>query len=349
MANYGVLTIDNVDMDTVLKRYELPTREAYNLQADADFKAALATEIDEGWYEFPTTAAQVQELGPMGKPDPQQQKWGKKQRDVRKFGNAWAYTYEWLARTRSLKSLTDIQMRCFRADKDLVNAMVLNPLFASTTYWGLVNGSYAPTEGLTAPPTYGQNTFVNAHTHYLTTGTTALTTTTPITEAKRHLAEHGHPGPYTAFCNSETIKDIEDMAGWYPRANGPMYNTILDRIAMNGFAGRMLGVDWVETEWVPANYIVMVSSPDAKELVGFVQLTAEQAHGLVLFRDNIPLTRETLGNPGIGAYPLINSFYLRWCNTYVLLRTAAVVIQVTEGNFADPDIPSVVIDTDHGG
>jgi len=349
MANYGALTIDNVDMDTVLKRYELPRREAYNLRADADFQSALAFQTDEGWHEFPVTQFQVQELGPLGKPDPQQQVWGKKQRDVRKFGNAWAYTYEYLARKKTMKDIEEAQMRCFNADTDLVNAMVLNPLFASTTYWGLVNGAYAPTEGLTAPPTYGQNTFVNAHTHYLTTGTGALTTTTPITEAKRHLAEHGHGGPYTAFCNSETIKDIEDMAGWYPRANGPMFNQILDRIASNGFNGRMLGVDWVESEWIPANYIIMVSSPDANKLIAMTQLPAEQAHGLVLCRDNFPLTRETLAAPNIGTYPIVNSYYLRWFNTFVWLRTAAVVIQVTEGNFADPGVTSIVIDTAHGG
>ncbi len=344
-TTFGIFNIDEVDMDTVLKRYELPYREAYNLHARATFRAAFCTDIDEGYYKFATTAFKMQELGPMARPDPQQQVWGRKQKDVRKFGNGFAYTYEWLARTRSTKDIQEAQKRCFQADENLVNALVIDMLLASNTHYGLINTLYGLAEPLSAPPPYGQNAFTAAHTHYTTTGTAALSTLTPITAATEHLAEHGHSGPYMALINSHNVMDIENMAAWNAAATTPVPNPILDRVAVNGFRGRMLGIDWFETEWVPADYIIVISTPDASELVGFVQFENPNAQGLVLFNDSIPLTRENLNQVPVGSYPLTNTYYIRWCNTYVLLRTAAVVIQVTTGSYSRPSVTGVAIST----
>jgi len=332
----GALSIDNVDMNEVLYRYEIPRREAYNLHAQAAFRNLFCQDVDEGYYRFPVEGFKMQELGPMGKPIPQKQVWGKKQRDVRKFGVGFAYSVEWVARARSMDEVLEAQKRCFEADENLVNAMVLDAIMSVDSYYGLVNTRYAVTEPISAPPSYGQNSFASTHTHYLTTGTSSLSTLTPLTAAKKHILEHGHNGPFIAFINSENLKDIEDMAKWTAAAQTPVANPVLDKIATDGFARRMLGIDWVVSEHIPADYIVIVSAPVAKQLVAFVQFDKSAFQGLVLLSDQQPLTRNS--TIPVGSYPLINSYYLRWCNTYVLLRTAAVVIKVTTGSFDNPDV-----------
>jgi len=334
----GAFTVDNVDFNAVLNRYELPMREAWNLHATADFRKMFCRTVDEGYYEFPIDRLKGVELGPHGKPDPQMQRYVKKSRDVRKFGFGWTYTWEYLARTTS-ERIPDAIKSLLEADEDTVNALILGTLFDSATHYGLINTAYAG--GQTTPPSYGQNTFATTHTHYLTSGTAALTTTTSISAAKEHMAHHGDNGPYMALINSHNVYDIEQMARW--DAGVPMYNPILARVAVDGFHGRMLGVDWFQTEWMPENYIIFISMPRAAELVAFVEMVNQAAKGLVLFHDNYPLTRDRLTNIPVGVYPILNSYYLRWFNAYVLRRSAAVVLQVTSGSYTQPTLTTNIL------
>lgn len=333
----GSFTTDNIDFNEVLNRYELPKREAWNLNALMDYRRMFCQDYDEGYWEFPVERLKAQELGPHGKPDPQQQVYIKKSRDVRKFGMGWSYTWEYLAR-RTTERIAQTVDALLNVDEDMVNALILSTLFDASTHFGLINTVYAG--GMTAPPSYGQNTFTSAHTHYITSGTASLSTLSPISAAKQHMAEHGDSGPYFALINSENVEDIENMARW-DTAGANITNPITDRVAINGYKGRMLGVDWIETEWVPADYIIFVSQRRSKELVAFVEMTAGK--GLMLFNDQGPITRESLSNTPVGSYPIVNSYYLRWFNTYVLRRSAAVVLQITTGSYSAPNVTQNIL------
>jgi hypothetical protein len=344
----GWMTIDDVDMNTVLYDYIMPRDELYNTEAQIDLRAAFCTDHTEAYFEFPVNKFIVEELGPSARPQSSIRLYGKKQRDIRKFGVGDSYTIDWLVRERQpLRTILDHQEAAHEADRELVRAIILSALLDGTTHYGLFNTAFGANEKLTKPISYGQNTFASTHTHYTTSGTASLSTLTPITAAKQHMREHGRNGPYSVYCNSETLKDVENMAAWNIRSSGnqPTPNPITDSVALNGYQGRMLGMNWIVNEAIPADYLIVVDTSIGSKLMKFVQTAVERFRGLLHFSNDHGqlLVGETQYREGV--YPLVNSFYLRWFNSFVALRDAAVVIQVTEGSYVTPDVTGAFIGT----
>jgi hypothetical protein len=339
------MTSDHVDMNEVLYNYVLPRHELYNTEAEIDLRAAWCTDRNEAYLEYPVNKFLTQELGPAAKPDPSVTTYGRKQRDVRKFGVGHGYYIDWLVRSpRALRDLLDNQERCFEADRETVRALILNSMFDNATGYGLWNTNFLPLEGLTSPISYGQNTFAASHNHYVTTGTTSLSTLTWLTAAKQDMREHGRNGPYDVWMNSESLKDIEDMATWITVTS--VQNPIMDSVAMNGFQGHMLGCDFFTNEAIPADYLIVVDRGQRASMMAFVQVTQSLYQGLLMFSDDhgggVPLVGKAQWNQDV--YPLVNAYFLRWFNTFVEVRDAAVVVQVTDGSYSRPDVTSAFIE-----
>ena len=128
---------------------------------------------------------------------------------------------------------------------------------------GWFDGNFQTTEVLKAPQTYGANVFTQAHQHYNTSGGSTLTLAT-ITAMKEHLKQHGFKGQLWGLHNADMTKQIEDLAGWTAASTIPVAGKIIDQVAIEGFAGRLLGVNWKETEWIPDNYLLMVGTYEGR-------------------------------------------------------------------------------------
>ncbi len=84
--------------------------------------------------------------------------------------------------------------------------------------------------------------FTTAHTHYNASGgSTGSFALSYITAAKQHLKHHGYGGRFIGFINSDMTQKIEDAAAW-TTTNLPA-SKVIDNVAIEGFAGRLLGID----------------------------------------------------------------------------------------------------------
>ena len=93
---------------------------------------------------------------------------------------------------------------------------------------------------------------------------------------------------------------------------------------MDGFRGRLLGIDWKETEWMPDDYFILVGTTEGQGApVRYVQKKNPSAQGLILCPGGYDVR-----------YPIIDATYLHWLAAQVLYRGAGVVYKLatTWGN-----------------
>ncbi len=80
--------------------------------------------------------------------------------------------------------------------------------------------------------------------------------------------------------------------------------------------------------------------------MAFVQVVNSLYQGLLMFSDDhaggVPLVGKAQWNEDV--YPLVNAYYLRWFNTYVDIRDAAVVVEVTASSYSRPDVISAFVE-----
>jgi len=331
----GLMTTDGIDLNEILYGTVLPTVEVYNRQEILDLRALLCSDHDESYIKFDVSGNwKFEKLGEGQMPQSKKIVWGKAQKDTEKYGLNIGYTYDWLM--SDLASADNIRRMINKAitqDRALQTAIILDECL---TTGGWFDGTFTAAERITAPTSFGQNTFTGAHTHYNTSGAAALTLAT-ITSMKEHVKQHGFKGQLWGLMNADMTKVIEDLAGWTGgTAANPVSGKIVDQIAIEGFAGRLLGVNWKETEWMPDDYLMIVGTFEGRageKPLRYIQKKNPAARGLIL-------------TPGLRPdYPIIDSAYIHWLEAKAVLRAAGVVYQITTAAaYTNPTITTNVIE-----
>jgi hypothetical protein len=214
--------------------------------------------------------------------------------------------------------------------------------------YGLWNG-----DGM-VPPKHLGRTFDGAHTHYLTTTTTTLDPL-HVEAGIRHIAEHGYGSTRAARFlllvhpnDVETSKITSWRAGvtfdtnktpkfdFIPSSNAPARLTNervegavpppeYNGLEVTGSYGKAL---LIESYFIPAGWaaIVATGGPGGESNpVGFREHTNPACRGLRAI-------------PGVGPYPLQESFLARSFGVGVRHRGAAVAIQITAGSTYTPPV-----------
>ena len=334
----GFTTTDGIDLNEVLYGTVLPIVELYNQEEVLDLRALLCSDHDESYIKFDASGQwKFQKLGEAEKPQSKKKVWGKMQKDTVKYGLDIGYTYDWLmSEAASAQEITRMASKAIDRDRALQTAVILQECLESG---GFFNGSFSADEKMTQPPTYGANTFASTHTHYVASGSATITLAT-ITAMKVHIKEHGFKGNLWGLMNSDMTRNIEDLAGWYGATAGTttLPGKIVDQVAIEGFAGRLLGIDWKETEWMPNDYLILIGTQAAggEKPLRYIQKKNPSARGLILAPGSY--------DP---KYPIIDADYIHWLEALVVLRGAGVVYQLTtDATYTDPDVTVNVVEQD---
>ena len=333
----GMTTTDGIDLNEVLYNTVLPIIDLYNKEEELDLRALLCSDSDESYIKFDASGQwKFQKLAESEKPTSKKKAWGKMQKDCAKYGLDIGYTFDWLmSEAGSSEEIGRMAAKAVARDRALQTVVILDELL---TTGGFFDGTFSAAEVMKTPPTYGANEFTASHSHYVSSGSATITLAT-ITAMKLHLKEHGAGnGRILGFMNSDMVRNIEDIAGWYgTTASTVIPNPVIDGVALDGFAGRLLGVDWKSTEWMPTDYLLLIGLPAAGEEkpCRFIQKRNPSAKGLIL-------------TPGSydAKYPIIDADYLHWLEALVVQRAAGVAYYLTTGAYTSPTITTNVIEQD---
>jgi len=237
---------------------------------------------------------------------------------VTKYGYGVGTDLDTLRRSTGREVMMDLN-RPMQEDPENVLMQFLQVMLSgadaqsSNSLYSFYNGQFASEEKITAPPQYQQNTFVSGHSHYIVkNGSLAFT---DITDVKQTIREHGHKGSIMAFCNSDTVQKLEDLASFVQSAI--VRSPLTDQTAVEGFNDvfTVFGVTFHSTEMIPNGYILFVEGS-----------TAETGRPLIFF-EPANMRGLTLHPGPMNDYPLIESFWDRWMGVKVFQRGAGAVVQ----------------------
>jgi len=324
MSVPGLRTSDGVNINEIYYDVIIPMIEMYNKEDVTDFRAMFCQDADErvrNYYLPEASRFQLLE-DDFEQPDWRKHNKGKAQNFANKYGGGFRYTEAYLKDTSSA-DIVHFTNALLEEDRLTQRYQILRALMFSgaTATNALYNGNFATYEGISAPPAYGANTFTASHNHYIgnQSGTLLLS---DITAAKKHIVEHGKQGRIVALVNSEQVQEVCNLASFVTfTGNGEgvsskISNPLTDRIMTDGYLGRILGVDFVENECIPANYMLM-GIFDENELgkpCWFVEPNDPSWRGLQIV-------------PGVVRpdYPLIGATATRWFKIAVKNRGSAYV------------------------
>ena len=320
-TGFGFRTTDDIDLNEIFYNSILPGLELFNKEV-LDIRGEVAIDHDESKVKVPVNLWSFTKLAEGEEPYARRLAFGRFQKDSQKYGLAQGFTFDFLMRAPSA-DVDLAQAAALAADRELQTQVILAEATATGAWW---DGTFNSEEGLTTPPDFGSNTFTGGHTHYVTTSS-ATPALSDFTNAKQLVAEHGSTGRYIAWHNSVQTKQIEDLAGFDTAA---VANPLTDRVTLEGFTGRLLGIDFVETEFLPSGYILLLRVPSTGVLkpMRFIQLKNPSGRGLIILPGNNQ------------DYPIINSRYFHWLAALTVFRSAGVAIQVTTGaSYSNPGAP----------
>jgi hypothetical protein len=337
----GFTTTDGIDLNEVYYNTVLPILDIYNAEETLDIRNMVCVDGDESYYKFPvnTSKWKFRKLGEIEKPTSHKIVYGKRQRDTEKYGLGITYTFDWLMSEQSSSTeVGKLAAKALATDRDLVTAVIIENSMNNVSSNGFYAGAayYDTAEKQDRPPIYGQASFLTTHTHYVSTGSATLRVS-DLTAAKEHIKEHGWGAPFVGFCNADFIKDLEDLIGLFLTTTATYANLGQDlpnQVMREGFKGSLLGINWVETQWMPDGYFMIIGTrPGEDKPVRFIQKKNPSAQGLLL-------------TPGSynAAYPLIEASYLRWFTTQVLYRAAGYVGYISTDAYTAPSLTTNVLE-----
>jgi hypothetical protein len=245
--------------------------------------------------------------------------------------------------------------RAFEADNRLVTGTILERLFSNIvrtndfghSVYGLWNGDMKP-------PDHMGRTFDATHTHYLATESTTLDSL-DVEAGIRHIAEHGygstqsarflllaHPNDVESAKLTSGRAGVEYATGKVPkfdfipsinaparltneRVEGAVPPPDYNGLEVTGSYGKALVIEsyFIPAGWAP---IVATGGPGGESnVVGFREHTNPAYRGLRAI-------------PGVGPYPLQESFLARSFGVGVRHRGAAVAIQITTNASYTPPV-----------
>lgn len=333
----GFTTTDGIDLNEIYYDTVLPILDIYNTEEVIDLKGLLCFSHDESYYKFPINEKwKFQKLGEAEVPTSRKIVYGKRQKDTEKYGVGVTYTFDWLMSEQSSSSeIAKLAAKAINSDRDLVTAVIITEAMKSTGTDGFYNASFSTEEKLTQPPIMGVNSFGSSHTHYVNSGAASITVAS-LTAAKEHIKEHGYRGRITGFCNGDFMKNIEDLAGFFMTTTATYTGVgkLEDEVMLNGFQGRILGIDWIATEWMTDDYFLLIGTrPGEDKPLMFTEKKNPAAKGLIL-------------TPGSynAKYPLINATYLRWFAIQAAYRGAGVAYYISASAYTSPSATSNVLE-----
>ena len=342
VENRGFTTTDGIDLNEVYYNTVLPILDIYNAEEVLDIRTAICVDGDESYYKIPvnTSRWKFQHLGEIEKPTSFKLSYGKRQKDTEKYGLGITYTFDWLmSEQSSSQEVAKLAAKAVATDRDLITAVIIENCLKNANSDGFFAGAayYDSSEKQDRPSPYGANTFTAAHTHYVASNSATLRVS-DLSAAKEHLKEHGWGAPFVGFCNADMIKDIEDVLGLFVTTTANyafVGNEVSGSVVRDGFKGRLLGIDWMETEWMPEGYMLIIGTRAGEDKpVRFIQKKNPSAKGLLL-------------TPGSynAAYPLIEASYLRWFTTQVLYRASGYALYIAStSTYANPDLTGSMIE-----
>ena len=334
----GYVTTDGIDINEVLYDTILPILDIYNAEELLDIRAMVTFDWTEAYYKFPINDKwKFQKLAEAEKPINRKIVYGKRQKDTEKYGLGITYTFDWLmSEMASSQEIARLAAKAISTDRDVITSTILDVCLNSSGSDGWYNGgTFDSAEKVTNPPNYGVLTFATTHNHFNATGAATLRLS-DITAAKEHLKEHGYKGVIYGFCNADFTKDVEDLAGFFKTttATYQAVGSLENEVVVDGWRGRLLGINWKETQWMPDDYFLLIGTRAGEDNpVMFIQKKNPSAKGLIL----TPGSYDT-------RYPLIDATYLRWFSAQIAYRGAGIAYQVTSSSYSSPGMTDNTVD-----
>jgi hypothetical protein len=320
----GFMTIDQIDYNEVW--YDLlPVIDRYNERDRTDIETILANRSDERLKKYVLKSSNAfTKLGEIEHPDRQKVEWGKMVKLTTKYGSAYGYDLNFL-KDATADDIKRTQADILEQDREMVKNVLLQTCLKSSTN-GWYNGSFDSLEGITAPPSYGQNSFDATHTHYIVAGATTVGFTLCTTICD-HIEEHGAPSTLVGFINGT---DAGNIVNAMAPTTSTVYvaNPITDQVAVSGLIGMYGGINWIRTPLMPSGYVLVVGTNpgvDNQKPATLIHPTNTSFRGLQLIDGNFP------------KYPLINSYFLHWVTAKVVKRGNGVACKLAaNGDWSDP-------------
>ena len=321
----GLMTLDNVDFNEVWNNFLTPTVDRYNERDRTDFEALLCRRKDEQIVKTMINNTQgFKKEGTITRSDNQYADYGTFQGFLDKIGTGFAYDEEFLMHA-NLQTIIDTQNDILEQHRTYIRSLILQTCLNNTTD-GFFNADFDTGEGITAPPNYGENSFVAGHTHYITSGADTLTLPN-CTTCRHHIIQHGVKGSIVGFINSTDEGAITNSL-MPTNAGVQVSNPITDKVVVDNVIGVLGGITWIVTESMPSGYVLVVgtnASIGADKPVRLIEPTNTSFRGLRIIEGARP------------AYPIFGSQYKSHIGGKVFHRGWGVAMQLTaEATYSNP-------------
>lgn len=271
------------------------------------------------------------------------------------YDKASRWTWKFL-RDSTAEQVRAVANYALEADNKLTTGTILQRLFDpvqgenewSHPVYGLYNGDAM------VPPAYLGKEFVTGHQHYLVSGADVIDSG-DLETAIRMVAEHGfgsepnsrllalmNPAQAEVVASFKAgeanATDIIAKHDYIPSQGAPAYlqpDNIVGQVAPESYNGLKVqgsyGPVWlIQSDFIPENYFTVVATYGANSsdnAIGFREHPQRQYQGL-----------RTI--PGLGPYPLTDSFFQRSFGVGVRRRGQACVTQIkATGTYDVPVIP----------
>lgn len=278
--------------------------------------------------------------------------------DLKYYDLGIRYTFRFLGRAPA-NEIRALNNSALEADQRLQMKKIMERVFDNTTWsatlersnrvvsvYPFYNGDSTTLPA--APPTFKTFSHTNTHTHYLTSGNTALTSNN-LESIWDHIYHHGYTqgGQFFALVNKQEADIIRafrvansDLYDFIPAVGQPdavFRGTLVGSLAnapsgtpnvFPGFIGTYGPMNIVQEDYIPAGYVLgFVSGGKFADTnpVGLREHENAALRGLKLI-------------PQFERYPLRESFYHHALGTGVRHPGAGAVMMVTAGSYAIPSL-----------
>lgn len=281
----AVYTVDNVLIEDVVKGELIPMVNRYNELTGLDYRGLLCENADETVVEYriPHTNM-MRSLGPHSTPYYMGENRGVYQEFTDAYGEAVGFDVEFQKYAKANDYIDKIA-EAIKRDQNRIRYEIikeaLNPQSAGRGFW---NGTFDANSGITAPPSYGVNSFSSSHTHYNTTGAATIANLDFIMDGMHHIIEHGEVnGDFLVITNSATVLQILKLTSWIGTNRANISNPVTEKASQLGMWGSfspILGATLRADDYVPANYVIILGGITSQKPFKFHEPNNPQFRGL---------------------------------------------------------------------
>jgi hypothetical protein len=315
------MTIDSIPIAFIVTNALIPLVNKYNELGGLDWRSRFCENADEMVSEhLLLNQDRMRPLGPHSTPRYVGVNKATYWESVDAYGEAVGYDIEFQKYAKEkdwidkMVMMTNMDVRNIRYQ--IIKEM-LNPQSPGRGFW---NQTFDPLDVITAPPTFGVNTFTGTHTHYNTTGAAALANLDVFADAKQHIREHGNVnGNFDCIMNSSDVTAIEKLASWIGNNRANISNSFTDNQFARGLDGEFtyMGINFITEDWMPAGYFVVLGGTNSSKPFKFHECQNPEYRGLLWLEGKNP------GRPWLDSY-VRRDFRVRTWN-----RWQGVVYQIS--------------------